>query len=189
MLNNHFNEGVARLKEIYGPNPFAPQRSIQIWKACEDLTDSEFNRIIEHIIASFRQPPLPKDFYEAARAEKSRRIIFKEDEPYKIQCEECQDTGLMWITSDQSIATWCFCGCNEGLNQMILRGLALPRWDYNMKMTCKSRKFPIEAFKPKAVFDPKKPVDSLMERVTAWNKELKTAEQYWLSRLTTNQGA
>lgn len=183
MMLNVYEKHLNRLKSEFGEKAFGTERGVLIWKAVEDLSEEEFVRVIDHMISSFRYAPLPKDFFEAARAEKSKRLTFHEDLPYVIQCEDCQDCGHIFITADDGTATWAYCHCGEGFRQMDIQNLGLPRWDRSMASSCTIRIFPKSFFKPKDGFDPERALDSLRPTFMQWRDELRLAERYWRTRL------
>lgn len=71
MTQAHFNHQMGRMYSLFGEKSFANERLKIIWSIVEDLQDHSFTRIVNHMVSNFRQPPLPKDFREAAIGERN----------------------------------------------------------------------------------------------------------------------
>lgn len=66
----HFNSEMGRIYSLFGDKFYPSERIKLIWHSVNRLPDESFTRIVDHLISSFRQAPLPKDFKEAAVAER-----------------------------------------------------------------------------------------------------------------------
>lgn len=73
-----FDIQMARITGTFGEGRvYSRERLALIWKAVNDLSAHSFSRIVDHFISNARYAPLPKDFQEAAYAE--RKNEFKRD--------------------------------------------------------------------------------------------------------------
>jgi hypothetical protein len=63
MTELEFKTEMHRLESTFSPSAFSFERL--------ELIRRNFARIVDHLIANFRTPPLPKDFKEAASAERN----------------------------------------------------------------------------------------------------------------------
>lgn len=117
-----FDQQMEKLKSSFGLKSFEGQKSILIWKYVQNLFDSEFEKIVDHMIASFRYAPLPNDFNEAAKAElKSRyqsgwKERTEKEAARPIDCEWCIDSGFLYCSESDNPTTQFFmlCDCPAG---------------------------------------------------------------------------
>lgn len=70
MQHHEFMAHFDRLKENWGKNNFSPEKVAIIWKAVRDLEVEWFSRLVDRMVATVRQAPMPVDFMEAAMREK-----------------------------------------------------------------------------------------------------------------------
>jgi hypothetical protein len=71
MTPPEFDVQMNRITATFGEGKvYNRERLALIWKAVNDLTAHSFSRIVDNFIASSRYAPLPKDFQEAAYAER-----------------------------------------------------------------------------------------------------------------------
>lgn len=78
MTQSEFDQQMSRITNTFGEGRvYSRDRIAQIWKTVCDLSGYQFARIVDNFLSSFRQSPLPKDFADAARAE--RRTDFNRD--------------------------------------------------------------------------------------------------------------
>lgn len=66
-----FTSQMKRLENTFGEKHFDIERLTLIRRHVFDLPIFNFARIVDHLISTMRLAPLPKDFKEAARAEKN----------------------------------------------------------------------------------------------------------------------
>lgn len=71
MTEDEFIYQMKRLENEFSSKHFGYERLNRIKQCVMDLTPYGFSRVIDHMIDNFRQAPLPKDFREAARAERN----------------------------------------------------------------------------------------------------------------------
>lgn len=71
MSETEFLIQMQRLTSAYGEKAFDRGRMELISRHVRDLSPYGFSRIVDHLLSNFRQAPLPKDFAEAARAERN----------------------------------------------------------------------------------------------------------------------
>jgi hypothetical protein len=73
-----FDVQMNRITSTFGDGKmYSRERVEAIWKAVSDLSAHSFARIVDNFIASSRYAPLPKEFQEAAYAE--RKNAFNRD--------------------------------------------------------------------------------------------------------------
>lgn len=72
MTHATFNIDMQRIYSVFGEKAYGNERLNLIWKFCSDLEDNQFSKIVDHFLSSARYSPLPKDFKDAATAEKSK---------------------------------------------------------------------------------------------------------------------
>lgn len=72
MTQNDFNIQLGRIYSVFGEKQYGKERLSLIWQSCKELSDYAFIRIVDNFISSARFAPLPKDFKDAAIAEKSK---------------------------------------------------------------------------------------------------------------------
>lgn len=70
MNASHFDEQMKRLYSTFGEKSFSNERIRLIWNHVSDLPDNNFTRIVNHLLSTQRYAPLPKEFKEAAVAER-----------------------------------------------------------------------------------------------------------------------
>ncbi len=97
MNHEQFDIQIQRLSIPFGKKHFDTQRTQMIWGYVSELPYENFIKIVDHMISGGRKPPVPHDFFEAAKAEK-RGIQTKSKDQHEIKCQTCQDTG--------SISAW-----------------------------------------------------------------------------------
>jgi hypothetical protein len=71
MTELEFKTEMHRLESTFSPSAFSFERLELIRRYVADIPARNFARIVDHLIANFRTPPLPKDFKEAASAERN----------------------------------------------------------------------------------------------------------------------
>jgi hypothetical protein len=71
MTEIEFIGQMKRLTDAFGEKPFDRGRMELISRHVRDLSAYSFTRIVDHLLSNFRQAPLPKDFKEAAMAERN----------------------------------------------------------------------------------------------------------------------
>lgn len=74
MLAEQFRAEMGRIIGTFGKAAYSEERTDLIHRAIKGLGYGEFSRVVDHMISTFRYPPLPKDFAEAAIAERKKRF-------------------------------------------------------------------------------------------------------------------
>lgn len=72
MTADDFNAEMQRLHSTFGEKAFTSERIKLIWGHWRDLPAQSFSRVVNKLIATSRQVPLPQDFIEAAHQERKR---------------------------------------------------------------------------------------------------------------------
>jgi hypothetical protein len=174
---------MAKLRTEFGPKAFTPERQDIIARAVRTLPDRNFEKIVQHFIANFRQAPLPRDFLEAAAKERVHLGEIKREwvpapEP---DCDWCNDGGVMEVEARQSGREYFIrCGCLAGHKSF---RTDLPIWStetfgeyfkvHKMKGARALR------WKSKNAFDPKAAIESLNDKVEEWKVKHQVSVIFW----------
>lgn len=158
----------SRLKKYYQYIERLPE------KAWEDITDM--------LMDSFRSPPLPKDFKDAATAwKKSNEIYDKQDEFTENvnSCDECFDSGVIFVKVKPTEPTvFMYCNCNFGKGCSSNHFFVLPVWNKTFdEMGFVKQTFDLEFFKPKFEGEVTfKKMETVLDRFRA---KLKSSRDYF----------
>lgn len=175
-----FNIQIERLSSVFGEKAFSEQRLALIWRHVERLSYSEFLKIIENFLGSFRYAPLPNDFKDAAASEmraNPRKAI--EVHVWTPNCFECDDAGVIVVYPEPEIESLMRCLCDKGTNHFS----KLPEWS-NSVSKWKKEKCPVEWFRPDEM---KRDMNgeinwqtSLNKKIEYWKAKVNLAEQFWI---------
>lgn len=77
MTPTEFGQQIERLTRAFGQGFYNKERTDLIWRVVGELEAKWLSKIVDQMIASFRQAPLPNDFREVAQREKSKRLDFE----------------------------------------------------------------------------------------------------------------
>ena len=141
------------------PSINAPARLKRYYATISDLELDVVKAICNDFMDRFSKMPLPADFLAASNIFK--RMFFEKynyyygkentkfiDIPHKVDCEDCYDTGLNYI-SVENFPTFCFCECSNGKEQEKNSKWILPNWsEIKNKYNCKKSTYPKDIFKP-----------------------------------------
>lgn len=120
MNQAEFQTQVNRLSNTFGKTHFGSERLMLLWKRVQSFSSAWFQRTIDDLISTHRQPPLPNDFETAISMERER--LWKEQKGetlYEIQagysCTTCKDTGVYVCHHPARGGMWGFrCPCQKG---------------------------------------------------------------------------
>lgn len=70
MTPPEFDIQMRRVLSTFDTKTYSKERLALIWGAVSDLSAHSLSRIVDHLLATSRYAPLPKDFSEAAYAER-----------------------------------------------------------------------------------------------------------------------
>lgn len=76
LQNEFFKAQIQRLEKRFGEKYFSDDVLILIRKALQGLDNHHLLKITDHYLSTFRQAPLPKDFFEAAKKERAIELDF-----------------------------------------------------------------------------------------------------------------
>lgn len=180
VTESQFNIQMERLYAVFGEKSFTEQRNAITWKYVGGLPYTNFIKIIDHFIGSFRYAPLPEDFKIASISERrsmagSIGIIYAV--PDVIKCRECDDLGILRVNHlRESIEMLVRCVCNASPTDK------LPIWNEKKSGDWIKSKCPIDWFKPKQNLpeDDNKALKVLWPFVESWKAKLKFAEEFWV---------
>lgn len=184
MLIPEFQVQIDRLISRYGQRYYPPERIKTLWSRIEHRSIHTLTKAVDYLIGNNQTDPDNKKIFEAIQ--NAERQLNKASSPpedvARIHCFDCLDMGLMFVTSDDGIATWVYCHCEEGSHQVIRRNLNLPKWGKDLSMVCNRRPLPISFFKPREALHPEAALMSLEKIALEFNKELRAAEMYWRTK-------
>lgn len=194
MTRHHFDRQMGRIYGVFSDKGFQDERLKAIWKVSEDLPELAFTKIVEHFISTFRQPPLPKDFIEAALRERTgmRQRSFEEASASREPgCQRCCDAGVHEIRHDMSgkiILVRCECDIGrDSFHQ------DLPRWnalkfgkDFTPLFMGHAERYLI--WKPDADWKPERGMTQLDEKIAIWKIVVNESRQFWRTFNTGESG-
>jgi hypothetical protein len=177
LTKNYFDIQIDRLESVFGERAFSGERCKLIWRAVERLSWKSFERICDHLIASCRHAPLPKDFADAVRAEiKNQPRAQKEDAPYVILCECCLDSGVCQARGRRSEQVYFIrCTCEVGEKS---HHIELPMWVDTFADVFERRAIDHTEWKPNR-FDPNHPIASIQDKVNLWRAKMRASKAFW----------
>lgn len=120
MNKAEFNNHMSRLVEQYGDKIYSLERMNGIWKAVQDLTVQQWDRVVTDLIASCLQPPLLHKIKEACQGfywqiEAAKQKALNELKATTPMCPRCGNTGLLRALKRGTIYTYTFkCICLIG---------------------------------------------------------------------------
>ncbi len=177
MKSDVFNTQMDRLKSVFGERAFTPERLKLIWQWTEFLADHQFSRIVSFFISSMKTPPLPADFRDAARKEKSSEPKYERDvTPTITTCGPCGDLGLLRLISKADGHTaFCRCNCFTGMRET----WKLPMWTITMESLYSRDKITAEVMDKDAKKYGGNIGKNWQQIGKTWRKEMLAAENYW----------
>lgn len=111
MTESEFLNEVGRLIGAFGEKAFSKDRLELIAGHVRGLPAFNFRRIVNHMVSTHRQAPLPKDFADAARAERQSIKIF--DSGPAAKCKRCVDGYVSVIRTFEGRRYSYAYGCPE----------------------------------------------------------------------------
>jgi hypothetical protein len=182
MTTIEFDRAIDRLYREFPSAKLTAGKKEIIWNGCGHLPEFNFNKIVNHFIATFRQPPLPKDFLDAARAESARTKYTHEPnapaEPAK--CDWCCDGGVMEVIAKHNKRTYFIrCECIEGAHSFRTE---LIQWHPLMSENfdrIDMKRDGYKKWKPRYKFNPDDPQGSLHDQVEIWKLQMKVSVAFW----------
>lgn len=170
-----FNAQMGRLYSLFGEKAFSNERLKLIWNFTSDLDDNSFEHIVDHMVSNFRQIPLPKDFKEAAIAERNSKADYRNtaavNGEMKYDCLDCHDLGYMLLKSradGKELLVRHKCAAGE-TNSISIPFFTRPMLDdYSLSEV------------PKNWFVPSdKSMKGIWEKVNGWKNYIRMAENHW----------
>jgi hypothetical protein len=185
MTHPLFQEQMARLRTEFGAKAFTPGREQIIAKACKNLPDANFIRIVDHMLTTQRYAPLPKDFAEAAMRERHHigydDIDRRELPAIPIKCPWCVDGGVVEVmqkhTGEEYFAR---CGCSAGRDSMhqALEQFTWTGYRADEFLLHKMQGERAKRWKP-AKFDAEKAHASLEHMRNVWREKMRKSKVLW----------
>lgn len=128
MLDHEFFSQVKRLESAFGAKAFDAERCSMIRGNLRHLTGDQFERIVNQFINSKRptDPPLPKEFSEAAASQNKsstqRKYFLGDIQPREMaNCFDCADSGFVRLKRVDGHEAWAKfetgsapCHCERG---------------------------------------------------------------------------
>jgi hypothetical protein len=191
LSNLDFDQALNQLRSEFKSGAYTANRVEMIWNHVRDLQFHEFQRIVNHFIATRRQhdPPLPKDFADAARKEREAkpkpRVV---SEPHATKCSTCRDIGVVRMLRDD-LSTLGKCSCSQGSLQPWLIPVAQKMHGFSVTF------LPWEPFKPDIPDLPEPQthdqakrferivMEAITEKQVWWREKVRVAEAFWKEEL------
>lgn len=173
-----FSEQFIRVMNNFGSNFYTEERKDSIWHMVREMEKHEFRKVVDHLITTFRQAPLPSDFFNATAGYRKSRFA-QDDGPTDPDCPHCLDVGFFRVRyhDDTNAATLMRCGCIKGENHP---NLFIPTWEPAMAQIFKWQPCPLEWFLPKKPLpNGEFEMKSIMPIVDQWRARLRTAHDHW----------
>lgn len=137
MTDLGFNHQIGKLKSVYGEKTFHPDRLKVVARSLKSLTDEDFQKICEDIIANSNTPPTLKDFlkvgqsliYARNQEQSARDRKMLEEIP---ACYECH--GFGYVFALKSRYEYSFqCPVHNCLAAKVYAPANYPKWseDYS----------------------------------------------------------
>jgi hypothetical protein len=92
MTREDFVKHINRLSETFGKSHYAAERVRMLWQQVSDFDAVWLERVVDGMISSMRQAPLPSDFSEGISIERERLWKRQKD-------ENASDAKAFWATS------------------------------------------------------------------------------------------
>lgn len=194
MIDFEFQNQMQRLTGTFGKNHFSDERMALIWRTVKELNKRQFENIVDHFLASFRQAPLPADFlkayYEERRAAMTQQTTFQgsaQAEEKPLDCLECAETGFCFVKDETIQAPILMrCSCQMGANAVASH---IPQWRPEIGGLFPRQKFPMEGFKPKLRIGEEVMGDGFWARVERWKARIQFSEDYWKHQIESHKKA
>lgn len=122
MTGEFFSDQMIKLTETFGKGAYSPPRVNAIWAAVKNSPEAWFASVVDNMIGSLRQAPLPADFIEAcmhqrhkAASEEIQNRDIKAEWDKPTNCTYCKDSGVFLCSHRQKPGPWAFrCACPKG---------------------------------------------------------------------------
>jgi hypothetical protein len=192
MTEEFFTLQMGRLGSVFGEKNFQREKLKLIFNACSRLPEASFEKIITHFISTFRQAPLPTDFFQATLAE--ARSLYsggsqRSEVPYSQECDICNDSGITNVRLKDTTETYfinCACADTEvGSWKKKVQWPQLPTWHPSMykhfdliPMLGEEAK----KWKPNR-YDRRHPIESLNSKTSSWAAHIKKSAKFYESIL------
>jgi len=169
-----FMQGMNQLAEVW-PLVTSRSRLERYKKAVKELDDAAFAKMVDEFLDHAKFMPLPKDFADWAkmwRKKHTHAALEQTTEPYLIDCETCNDLGVICATNKQTASeTLMRCHCQTGLKQ----SCRLPMLDVNFTTQLWDITKPsMDWFKPSSL-----DLKSIGAKAKEWRAKVRRAEEYW----------
>lgn len=181
MSPSAFDAQMKRISDTFGEHHYTKERKMAVWKMVQNLKESQFAKIVSHMVISFptNRPPFPLDFQTAVLAE--NRATPKNDwhdTDTPIECQDCHDSGVLYMREDQSSPiVFMACHCEVAAR----RSVKLPRWKKEYAEIFEKLPFNTKEWIPK--FDPLRDDKNIIKSLAAlWNAKIKFSVEYWENR-------
>lgn len=186
ITEGQFDIQMQRIYQTFGEKNYSSQRMALIWQVAKQVSYQDFEKICNHLLATFRYAPLPKDFADAVTAE-ARGKNFEDIGRYsdqvrininQIDCASCNDVGVVKVDyRDGGGTTLMRCLCA----QAALHSDEIVQWDRALGQVFNTAPCPAEWFKPNIKdSDSDKQISREIEKTMhAWGGRLKLAKDFW----------
>jgi hypothetical protein len=117
-----FDQQMLRLSNTYGAQYFKQDRLTLLWGKVKDYSPTWFKGVVDNLLSSCRQAPLPADFEDAISIERERRWKDRKHERLEVStvsymCKLCKGTGTLLCSHPNQGGMWGFrCRCSIGQN-------------------------------------------------------------------------
>lgn len=174
--SGHFNAEINRLRICFGDTRFDESRVKRIWKFTKNLANDELTHIVDEMIDSFRQVPIPDDFKRMSA--RFKRYADVPDVPLVPDCSRCGDIGFIkvWYHDDVHSNTLMRCTCERSFRHS---DLCIPHWDPSIASVFAWSKIPDESFGPKLKSDSEIKYQDVVKSIWIWKAQLKVADEHW----------
>lgn len=93
MTKQGFDSTMQRLRSAFGEKFYNNERTLAIWQNVKGFDDESFQKAANRLINTMRQPPLPKEVYDAVR-----QTTGQEAETNNYNCAVCKGIGTISAT-------------------------------------------------------------------------------------------
>lgn len=132
MSAQEFDQQMRRLIDTYGPQHYRQERLTLLWREVKDFDYRWLERVVDEMLGSSRQAPLPADFSEHVSRERERRWRLQKEQA-QVEwngtpgCRFCKDTGIRMCIKHGAPGVWAFrCDCERGRKDPRVK---IPQWE------------------------------------------------------------
>lgn len=179
MTDLEFRGQMSRISSTFDAKFYSHERMDAIWNYVFEMEPREFKKVVDHMLANFRQSPTPKDFFDACAG--YRRAKYGDQTESSPDCRDCLDVGFFRVRyhDDEKSATLMRCACPKGLAFI---EMYIPTWERSMAQIFKRAPVPLEWFLPRTQVSPDEVTyKNILPLVKQWKARLQTAELHWKS--------